>query len=207
MQIKTTVRHHITPIRMTIFIVEKTYNMQCILLTFFFSVQYCIVNYIYIAVQQIFRNFSSCVTETPYPLNRNSLFPPHPNPWKPPLYVLLPTSIFFFFLAVLGLCCGLFSSCGEQGLLFIVVHGLLIAVASLVVEHSFQAHRLLQLRHVGSVVVARRLQSAGSVVLVNGLSCCKACGIFPDQGLNPCPLHWQADSSPLHHQGSPFDYF
>ena len=97
MQIKTTVRHHITPIRMTIFIVEKTYNMQCILLTFFFSVQYCIVNYIYIAVQQIFRNFSSCVTETPYPLNRNSLFPPHPNPWKPPLYVLLPTSIFFFF--------------------------------------------------------------------------------------------------------------
>ena len=31
---------------------------------------------------------------------------------------------------------GLFSSCGEQGLLFIVVHGLLIAVASLVVEHG-----------------------------------------------------------------------
>ena len=22
--------------------------------------------------------------------------------------------------------------------------------------------------------------------------------------LNPCPLHWQADSYPLHHQGSPF---
>ena len=31
-----------------------------------------------------------------------------------------------------------------------------------------------------------------------------ACGIFPDQGSNPCPLHWQADSQPLHHQGSPF---
>ena len=29
-----------------------------------------------------------------------------------------------------------FSSCGEQGLLFIVVRGLLIAVASLVVEHG-----------------------------------------------------------------------
>ena len=28
-------------------------------------------------------------------------------------------------------------------------------------------------------------------------------GIFPDQGLNPCPLHWQMDSQPLHHQGSP----
>ena len=24
-----------------------------------------------------------------------------------------------------------------------------------------------------------------------------ACGIFPDQGSNPCPLHWQADSQPI----------
>ena len=46
--------------------------------------------------------------------------------------------IFYLFLAVLGLCCCVwaFSSCGEQGLLFIVVHGLLIEVASLVVEHG-----------------------------------------------------------------------
>ena len=28
-------------------------------------------------------------------------------------------------------------------------------------------------------------------------------GIFPDQGSNPCPLHWQADSLPLDHQGRP----
>ena len=57
-------------------------------------------------------------------------------------------------------------------------------------------------RHVGfsnygvraSVVVARRLWSAGSVVVAYGLSCSAACEIFPDQGLNPCPLHWQADS-------------
>ena len=35
------------------------------------------------------------------------------------------------------------------------------------------------------------------------LSCSAACGIFPDQGSNPCPLHWQADSQPLCHQGSP----
>ena len=45
-----------------------------------------------------------------------------------------------------------------------------------------------------SVVVARRLQSADSVVVVNGLSCLVASGIFLDQGWNPCPLHWQADS-------------
>ena len=45
-----------------------------------------------------------------------------------------------------------------------------------------------------SVVVARGLQSAGSVVVAHRLSCSAACGIFQDQGANPCPLHWQADS-------------
>ena len=44
---------------------------------------------------------------------------------------------FFLFLAVLGLhcCTRLFSSCSKWGLLIVVVCGLLIAVASLVVEH------------------------------------------------------------------------
>ena len=43
----------------------------------------------------------------------------------------------FLFLAALGLrcCVRAFSSCGERGLLFIAVHGLLIAMASLVAEH------------------------------------------------------------------------
>ena len=44
---------------------------------------------------------------------------------------------------------------------------------------------------------------AGSVVVAHGPSCSVARGIFPDQGSNPCPLHWQADSQPLRHQGSP----
>ena len=44
---------------------------------------------------------------------------------------------------------------------------------------------------------------AGSVVVAHGPSRSTACGIFPDQGSNPCPLHWQADSQPLRHQGSP----
>ena len=43
--------------------------------------------------------------------------------------------------------------------------------------------------------------------MAHGLSCSVACGIFLDQGSNPCPLHWQADSYPLHHQGSPVDPF
>ena len=44
---------------------------------------------------------------------------------------------------------------------------------------------------------------AGSVIVAHGPSCSVACGIFPDQGSNLCPLHWQADSQPLSHQGSP----
>ena len=77
---------------------------------------------------------------------------------------------------------GAFSSCGEQGLLFVGVNRLLIEVASLAAEH--------------------RLESIGSVATVPGLSCSMTCGIFPDQGWNPHPLHWQADSLPLDHQGS-----
>ena len=50
------------------------------------------------------------------------------------------TILFFFnlFLAALGLhcCVWAFSSFGERGLLFVEVHGLLIAVASLVAEHG-----------------------------------------------------------------------
>ena len=51
---------------------------------------------------------------------------------------LLHLVFFFSFLAALGLCCcaQAFSSCGERGLLFIVVRGLLIAVVSLAAEHG-----------------------------------------------------------------------
>ena len=42
-----------------------------------------------------------------------------------------------------------------------------------------------------SPVTAHGLESAGSVLVVRRLSCLTARGIFPDQGLNLCPLHWQ----------------
>ena len=48
---------------------------------------------------------------------------------------------------------------------------------------------------------------AASVIVAHRPSCSVACGIFPDQGSNPCPLHWQADSQPLHHQESPIVIF
>ena len=44
---------------------------------------------------------------------------------------------------------------------------------------------------------------AGSATVAHGPSRSAACGIFPDQGSNLRPLHWQADSQPLRHQGSP----
>ena len=70
--------------------------------------------------------------------------------------------------------------------------------AGATLHHSAQASHChgLSLRSTGS-------RRAGSVVVAHGPSCSAACGIFPDQGSNPCPLHQQADSQPLRHQGSP----
>ena len=83
---------------------------------------------------------------------------------------------------------------------FVSVRGLSLVVAS--GGHSssrcadLSLSRPLSLRSTGS-------RRAGPVIVAHGPSCSAACGIFPDQGSNPCPLHWQADSQPLRHQGSP----
>ena len=71
----------------------------------------------------------------------------------------------------------------DLGLLFIAALGLLILAAYLVAGHQ--------------------LSAAASVVMALRLSCAIACRIFPDRGSSLCPLHWQADSPPLHHQRSP----
>ena len=57
---------------------------------------------------------------------------------------------------------------------------------------GFSLRWLLSLRSMGSrrsgsVVVAHGLYCTGSVVVAHGLRCSTACGIFPDQGLNPWP--------------------
>ena len=61
-----------------------------------------------------------------------------------------------FFGASLGLCCcaWAFSSCGEWGLLFVKVHGLLIEVASRCKARALGVW--------ASVVVVRRLSSCGT---------------------------------------------
>ena len=69
----------------------------------------------------------------------------------------------------------------STGYSLIAVLKLLIAVASLVVPG---------------------LMGPGLTVMVHGLCCSAAYGIFPDQGSNPCLLHSQVDSLALSHQGS-----
>ena len=105
-----------------------------------------------------------------------------------------------FFLAALGLCCCIwaFFSCAAQ---------LLIVVASLVVEHRLQAHGPQLVAAQGLISCGSRALQCRSVVVVRGLSCSVAYGIFLDQGLNLCPLHQQADCYPLHHQGGPSSRF
>ena len=46
------------------------------------------------------------------------------------------------------------------------------------------------------------LDTHASAAVARGLSCCTACGVFLEQGLNLRPLHWQGDSSLLYHQRS-----
>ena len=94
------------------------------------------------------------------------------------LYCLLLCSISFFFLDLFidWLLCWVFVS----------VLGLSLVVAS-GGHSSLRCAGLslpwpLLLRSTGS-------RWAGSVVVAHGPSCSAACGIFPDQGLNLCPLH------------------
>ena len=60
--------------------------------------------------------------------------------------------------------------------------GFLIAVASLIAQHGLWGMWALE-------VEVPALQSTGSIVVVHGLRCSVACGIFPDQGSNLCLLH------------------
>ena len=72
--------------------------------------------------------------------------------------------LLFFFFGCVGssLLHAAFSSCGERGLLFVVVRGLLIAGTSFVAEHGLQARRLSSCGTRGSVVVARGLSGCGA---------------------------------------------
>ena len=136
----------------------------------------------------------------------------------PPLYfffffLLLNLFIYLFvcFLAALGLrrCTRAPSSCSERGGTLCCgawaspcggpsrcrARALGARAAAVVVRWlSSCGTRAQKLWHTGSVAVARGPQSAGSAAVTHGPSHSTAHGIFPNQGSNPCPLHWQADS-------------
>ena len=105
------------------------------------------------------------------------------------IFFLKKKNIYLFLFIYLWLCW-----------IFVSVRGLSLVAAS--GGHSssrctgLSLSRPLLLRSTGS-------RRAGSVIVAHGPSYSAACGIFPDQGSNPCPLRWQADSQPLRHQGSP----
>ena len=113
----------------------------------------------------------------------------------PPITILIVSVFFFNFYLFIYLFIHLWLCW-----VFVSVRGLSPVVAS--GGHSssrcagLSPSRPLPLRSTGS-------RRAGSAIVAHGRSCSVACGIFPDQGSNPCPLHWHADSQPLRHQGSP----
>ena len=101
-------------------------------------------------------------------------------------------------------------------LLFISVyfwlHWVFIAMRRLSLVAVSRGYSSLQcmgfsLQSMGSRVSGlQQLQHTGLGVVAPGPSGSMAYGIFLDQGSNPCPLHWQMDSKPLDHQGSPALY-
>ena len=96
-------------------------------------------------------------------------------------FILFYFFIWLFWVLVAMHALSLVAESGYYSL--VVLCGLLISLASLAVEHGLKGAKAL-------------------TVVVRGLSCPTACEIFPEEGSNLCPLHWQVDSRPLNHQRS-----
>ena len=99
---------------------------------------------------------------------------------------------FFFFLIVLGLhrCMWTFSSWQSSG------DQELLSSCNVQPSHcsGFSCCTAQALSVLASVAAVCWLQSVGSVVVPQVLSCSSVCGIFPDQKLNWCSLHCKVDS-------------
>ena len=117
------------------------------------------------------------------------------------IYSFLEEDFWLFlclFLVVLGLgcCVQAFCSCREQGPLFLAVQGLLIVGAFPVAEHRKETYALL-----GFSSCAGRPGGCANTGWVPS-------GVWdrPRPGTYLRTLHWQSDSYPLYHQGSPLTY-
>ena len=89
---------------------------------------------------------------------------------------------FFFFFLNFWLCC-VFAAEPELSIVVVTGGSSLVVVLRLLIV-------------VTSLVAGPGLYITGSATWHMGLGT-KACGIFQDQGSNPCPLRWQEDSQPL----------
>ena len=100
---------------------------------------------------------------------------------SPGFILELPRMLFFFppqinlFLTALGICCctWAFSSHGQQGLLFVSVHGLLNVWWLLLLRSTASRRASFSSCNLWA-------QRPGSVVVAPRPSCSGACGIFPD---------------------------
>ena len=108
---------------------------------------------------------------------------------SPAGYFYRPIRVVFFFLITIY-----FWLCW----VFVAADGLSLVVDSR--RYSVSVGGLLIV-----VVSYGRAQALGVKISVAGhrLSCSVACGIFPDQGLNSCPLNWHVHSYSVCYQGSP----
>lgn len=106
--------------------------------------------------------------------------------------------LIYLFLAALG--SSLLCLVGASGSYCLtVVHGLFIAWLHLLWNTG---SRCVGFDSCGSGTQSSR----GSVVVVHGLTCLKACGIFQDQDWE-VPVPCIGRQSPLDHQGSPINWF
>lgn len=102
-------------------------------------------------------------------------------------------TVFIYFLGCAGSSWlhGFFSSCSRAGATLwmrcVASSRLWLPLTASTVAGALGLH---QLWLVGAGAAAPRLWSTGLVVAAHGLSCPVVCGIFPNQGSNPCLLHW-----------------
>ena len=115
-------------------------KVSIITLIQFFKLKKFLIFYVLLILQKVINSLCFSYLLNSYQMVRT----PSSN-----LIFFLKVYVFFFFflilfLAVLGLrfCARAFSSCGKRGPLFIAMRGPVTIVASLVVEHRLQTHRL-----------------------------------------------------------------
>ena len=112
--------------------------------------------------------------------------------WDLPIFVRYRFLVFFFFLVFV-----LFLWLAYFLYLFLAAAGLDCCTQAF---SSYSEHTLLSLQGAGFSLLwflflrTTGSRHKGSVVVAHRLSCPVPCGIFPDQGSNPGPLHWWADS-------------